>query len=136
MYEAKLKKLIDRFKEAKNSKGLTDEQISEIIRIFFNGEIENPEIFDTIYVAKAVGVTPAEIDKILGLGKCECCIGVHWHFEDSELITRKEFEELVEKKHYTREQYCDRGFYTNLEKFDFCPKCGKKIDWDSIRENR
>lgn len=24
---------------------------------------------------------------------------------------------------------------TNLTRFDFCPYCGKKIDWKEIREN-
>lgn len=71
--------------------------------------------------------------------ECECYIGVYWNYEDSELMTRGDFEELLTNTYlgiYTREQYCDREFYTNLEKFDFCPKCGKKIDWDAIRENR
>lgn len=71
--------------------------------------------------------------------ECECYIGIYWNYDDSELMTREEFEKLLTKTHlhvYTREQYCDRDFYTSLEKFDFCPKCGKKIDWDAIRENR
>ncbi len=70
---------------------------------------------------------------------CECYIGVYWDYENSELMTRKDLEELINSNSYhtcTREQYCDRNFYTGLEKFDFCPKCGKKIDWDAIRENR
>lgn len=70
---------------------------------------------------------------------CECYIGVYWDYENSELIRRKDLEELINSNYphaCTREQYCDRNFYTGLEKFDFCPKCGKRIDWDVIRENR
>ena len=70
---------------------------------------------------------------------CECYIGVYWDYENSELMTRKDLEELINSncsRTCTREQYCDRDFYSGLEKFDFCPKCGKKIDWAAIRENR
>lgn len=70
---------------------------------------------------------------------CECYIGVYWDYENSELMTRKNLEELINSNYShtcTREQYCDRNFYIGLEKFDFCPKCGKRIDWDAIRENR
>lgn len=68
---------------------------------------------------------------------CECYIGVYWDYTDSELITRDDLEEIIGCRYaYTREQYCDKNFTTNFEKFDFCPKCGKKIDWDVIRENR
>lgn len=68
---------------------------------------------------------------------CECYIGVYWNYENSELMTRKDLEELINSNSSytcTREQYCDRDFYSGLEKFDFCPKCGKRIDWDAIRE--
>lgn len=143
MYEKQINKMIERFKEAKNSKGLTDEQISEIsgvalswIKGLFSGEIEHPEFYETMDVANAVGVTPAEIDEIFALNQCECYIGIYWDYGDSDFMTRKDFEDLIEKKLYTREQYCDRKPYTSLEKFDFCPKCGKKIDWNAIRENR
>lgn len=144
MYEAQIDKIIERFREAKNSKGLTEEQVSEIsgvplswVKSLFNGEIENPEIYETIGVANAIGVTPAEIDKILGFNQCECHIGVYWNYDFSELITRKDFEDLLKKKgSYTREKYCNQASCTNLEKFEFCPKCGRKINWDAIRENR
>lgn len=141
MYEKQINKMIERFREAKNSKGLTVEQISEIsgvslswVKGLFNGEIENPEFCETMDVASAVGVTPAEIDGIFN--QCKCYIGVYWDYDFSELMTRKDFEDLLSREFYTREQYCDKEFSTNLEKFDFCPKCGKKIDWDAIRENR
>ena len=71
--------------------------------------------------------------------RCECYICVYWNYENSELMTRKDLEELINSNSSytcTREEYCDRDFYSGLEKFYFCPKCGKKIDWDAIRENR
>ena len=71
--------------------------------------------------------------------ECECCIGMLFDYENTDLITREEFEDLIKSEscsYYTREQYCDREFSTDLIKFDFCPKCGKEIDWDAIRENR
>ena len=143
MYDDKIKKLIERFREVKSNRGLTDEQLSEIsglspswIEGLFDGDVRHPRFYETMKLASALGVSPAEIDKILGFNQCECYIGVYWDYDLSKLMTRKNFEDLVNEKHYTREQYCDREFYTNLEKFDFCPKCGKKIEWDKIRENQ
>lgn len=70
---------------------------------------------------------------------CECYIGMLFDYENTDLITREELEELIISGGlctYTREQYCDMDFDTNLVNFDFCPKCGKKIDWNAIKENR
>ena len=71
--------------------------------------------------------------------ECECYIGMLFDYENTDLITREEFEDSIKSERfsaYTREQYCDMDFDTNLVNFDFCPKCGKKIDWNAIKENR
>ena len=34
---------------------------------------------------------------------------------------------------YTLNDYCDRRKSTNLTRFEFCPYCGKKIDWKKIK---
>lgn len=36
-------------------------------------------------------------------------------------------------KEWTLKDYGDRRKSTNLHRFDFCPECGKKIDWKAIR---
>lgn len=81
----------------------------------------------------------AKVEPVIDDNLCECHIGVYWNYENSELMTRKDLEALINSTSSytcTREEYCDRDFYSGLEKFDFCPKCGKKIDWEAIRENR
>lgn len=35
---------------------------------------------------------------------------------------------------YTLKDYCDKRKSTNLTRFEFCPYCGKKIDWKKIKE--
>lgn len=40
----------------------------------------------------------------------------------------------VRMKTFTLKDYCDRRKSTNLVRFEFCPYCGKKIDWKSIRK--
>lgn len=37
-------------------------------------------------------------------------------------------------KEYTLKDYADRRKSTNLTRFEFCPYCGKKIDWKKIKE--
>lgn len=146
MHNDKIKKLIERFIEAKNDMGLTDEQISEIsglspsrIEAFLNGNIKHPRFYETVRLASVLKISPAEVDKIFDTNQCKCYIGIHWCYDDSELMTREDFEVLLTRVYngvYTREQYCDKRFQKNFEQFDFCPKCGKKINWDAIKENR
>lgn len=37
---------------------------------------------------------------------------------------------------YTLKDYCDKRKSTNLTRFEFCPYCGKKIDWKKIKEGK
>lgn len=37
-------------------------------------------------------------------------------------------------KVYTLEDYCERD--TDLTRFNYCPVCGKKIDWKGIKGGR
>lgn len=36
-------------------------------------------------------------------------------------------------KEYTLQDYADKRKSTNLIRFDFCPYCGRKIDWKKIK---
>ena len=79
--------------------------------------------------------------------KCECVIGIMHDYDNTDLITRKELEEKIKsneirksrgdsewyRKFYTRNDYCDKRISTNLTQFDYCPLCGKKIDWKAIK---
>lgn len=38
-------------------------------------------------------------------------------------------------KHYTMNDYLDKRKSTNLRRFEYCPDCGKKIDWKKMRED-
>lgn len=168
MYGDKTNKLIERFIEFKNKKGLTEKQLSKIsgvsldrVKGMLNGEIKHPTFYEIVNVAVALEIPTCKGEPIIDadlwnkamcninsgenmiynqkLECCDCYIGVYWDYENSELMTRKDLEELINSASShacTREQYCDRNFYTGLEKFVFCPKCGKEIDWDAIRENR
>lgn len=79
--------------------------------------------------------------------KCECVIGIMYDYDDTHSITRKELEEEIRineirksrgdsewyRKFYTRNDYCDKRISTNLARFNYCPLCGKKIDWKAIK---
>ena len=80
--------------------------------------------------------------------KCECVIGIMYDYDDTDLMTRKELEEEIKsnerrkscgasewyRKFYTRNDYCDKRITTNLKQFDYCPFCGKKINWKAIKD--
>ena len=72
--------------------------------------------------------------------ECECYVGMMFDYENTDLITREELEEIIEKhedvKIFTRKDYCDKRITTNVTQFNYCPKCGKKIDWKAIKLNK
>ena len=82
----------------------------------------------------------------------ECVIGLLYQNDNIDLCNlsslkehiqeRKEFN--VEAKKYnmpylvmtewTLRDYADKRISTDLTRFDFCPYCGKKIDWKEIKK--
>ena len=65
---------------------------------------------------------------------------------ESEIELEEELEEEIKsneirksrgdkwyRKFYTRNDYCDKRISTNLTQFNYCPLCGKKIDWKAIK---
>ena len=115
------------------------------VREIFKGTIRNITINEIVKIAKALGIHPAEIKQIYNLeyisasiSGCECYVGIYWNCEDSTLMTEKYLDKFVASKYYftyINGQYCDRVLPTNFEQFVFCPKCGRKIDWQSIMDN-
>ena len=83
--------------------------------------------------------------------KCECVIGIRYDYEDTDIITLSELKEHIESEKrfaechkddewlqslynkYTLEDYCDKRKSTDLKRFNYCPLCGKKIDWKAIK---
>ena len=83
--------------------------------------------------------------------KCECWIGVRYDYENTDLVTLTELKEYIERENrlaerhkdsewwqsicnkYTLDDYCDRRKSTDLTQFNYCPLCGKKIDWKAIK---
>ena len=85
----------------------------------------------------------------------ECIIGLLHHSDYSELITlqklkahikySKEFNDYLRNdpplqradwlllKEWTLKDYADKRKSTDLRQFDFCPVCGKAIDWAAIK---
>ena len=85
------------------------------------------------------------------MSEYECEIGL-LHLEDyGRIITLSDLREHIEErkkfnqscvnwgmpwlshKEWTLRDYADKRKSTNLTQFDFCPKCGKKINWEEIR---
>ena len=86
----------------------------------------------------------------------ECVIGIINYEEYYDLATVAELEHLVEYriefnkrvrseygeiddllyKEWSLADYFDRRKSTNLTRFDYCPFCGKKIDWRWLKRER
>ena len=75
--------------------------------------------------------------------KCECWIGVRYDYENTALVTLTDLKEHIETmkrlpsyfhtKPYELTDYCDKRKTTDLTRFNYCPLCGKKIDWKAIK---
>ena len=81
--------------------------------------------------------------------KCECWIGVLHDYDNTRVVDlkglknniqeQKEYAEWkskmygVNEKYYTLLDYCDKRKSTDLTRFNYCPLCGKKIDWKAIK---
>ena len=81
--------------------------------------------------------------------KCECWIGVLHDYDDTRVVdleelkkniqTEKEYAERkfkmygVNEKYYNLADYCDKRKSTDLTRFNYCPLCGKEIDWKAIK---
>ena len=83
----------------------------------------------------------------------ECFIGIYYIDDASDMVTLSELKNYIEariehnaylkdlgiesewlyRKEWSLRDYADKRKSTNLTKFDFCPMCGKEIDWKAIR---
>ena len=85
----------------------------------------------------------------------ECIIGLLHYIDYSDLVTMYELEQHIQdnieqneqldripflrnypylyKKWLSMRDYADKRKKTNLKRFDYCPVCGKKINWTDIR---
>jgi hypothetical protein len=88
------------------------------------------------------------------LSRSECLIGIINDYDNTSMVTldglkchikdRLELKEAFEKdalykgynhgiKGWTLADYCDRRKSTDLSRFEYCPHCGKKIDWKAMK---
>lgn len=76
--------------------------------------------------------------------KCECYIGVRYDYENTDLVTLADLKEDIERHNGMVEFWQTHGFpeikekklddyLINLTQFNYCPLCGKKIDWKAIK---
>ena len=86
--------------------------------------------------------------------KCECCIGIINDYDNTSMVTldslkhhikyQLELKQAFETdalfkdynhgiKGWTLVDYCDKRKSTDLTRFNYCPLCGKKIDWKAIK---
>ena len=93
--------------------------------------------------------------------KHDCVIGLIHHYDNTRLVTLYELKEHIKEKldfndyidsieyieryypHnypfrekvWTLKDYCDKRRNTDLTRFEYCPYCGKEIEWKKIKED-
>lgn len=90
------------------------------------------------------------------MGCKECIIGVLNYWESYDFATVEEVKQLVKNrteynsrirseygevdallyKEWRLEDYFDKRKNTDLARFDYCPYCGKKIDWRKMKHEQ
>ena len=86
----------------------------------------------------------------------ECLIGLYYGIDTNSLITltglkriTKENKELKQiagldpvyasiyhsKRNYSYSDYCDKRRSVNMKRFNYCPLCGKEINWRKLRKD-
>ena len=73
----------------------------------------------------------------------ECVIGLWYAYEDSDLVTEREMFENIRLRNslttfgptfaVSAKDYCDFRKSVNMNRFKYCPECGRKIDWRAIK---
>ena len=64
----------------------------------------------------------------------ECAIGLWCECDYVNCISLSELKEQQRDKGYTMKQLKDYRFGISFSEFEYCPDCGKKIDWETIRK--
>lgn len=76
---------------------------------------------------------------------CEHIIGMIYDYDNTSLATLNELKEHIKHeetqyihfwrghKPYTLIDYADKRKNTDLTRFNYCPNCGKEIDWKAIK---
>ena len=78
---------------------------------------------------------------------CDCYIGLINDYADTCLVTLDELKAHIRflKEYrspylnwgvYELNDYCDKRRNTDLTRFEYCPMCGKKIDWKAIKNSQ
>ena len=83
---------------------------------------------------------------------CECIIGLLHNYEDTDIVTLNELKDHIRTKlsyysnprfewlykdrsaPYSLSDYADKRKSTDLMRFNYCPFCGKEIDWKGIKK--
>ena len=85
---------------------------------------------------------------------CECFIGLWHNYESSELVsydgivrrladeqemyefaqTDPLYKQIHKPWPYSLNDYLDKRKSVNITRFNFCPVCGEKIDWEAMRK--
>ena len=63
----------------------------------------------------------------------ECYIGIFYDYEDTALVTVDNYIEVTSFSDQNIDQLLNNP-NSHFRKFDYCPICGKKLDWDEIKE--
>ena len=80
------------------------------------------------YIQKLSGIMSDDLE-------CNHTLGLFADYGRDILVTIDDLLEYQSKTIYTMQQLLDRRCSTNLFHFEYCPKCGEKINWKELRKD-
>lgn len=73
------------------------------------------------------------------MGKCEHILGFSYPYEECDIVTLSEIKEEIEREtalghNLAFSDFADNGDNICFERFEFCPRCGERIDWEALKK--
>jgi hypothetical protein len=73
------------------------------------------------------------------VSKCEHIVGFSYPYEECDIVTLDEIKEDIERENargikITLADFADNGGDFCFERFEFCPRCGQRIDWERLKK--
>ncbi|MBR2388246.1 MAG: hypothetical protein IKB02_05705 [Clostridia bacterium] len=70
---------------------------------------------------------------------CEHIIGFSYPYEECDIVTLAEIKEDIERENalgikITFADFADNGGNFCFDRFEFCPRCGQRIDWERLKK--
>ena len=71
---------------------------------------------------------------------CEHIIGFYYGYDEENIVSVEMLKQIIRQDRLyvdceeTFSDFADNGIYRCFERFEFCPRCGQRIDWERLKK--